>query len=110
MVPSFSDLLRLMNSCNAAALNASKTRWLRPFFMAVGSREVTNLARSVFLSISVTSDTRGRFCAADLYGMRKLQVELGLEENKQTFQYQFDKRTRRRLLYLKNRYHLGEMW
>lgn len=78
-MPSSSDLLLEMNSCIVAALNAKRTRCIRFSFKAVGNKEVTNLATSVFRSISVTRDTRGTFCAADLNGNKKLQVELGLE-------------------------------
>lgn len=70
-----------MNSCRVAALNAKRTRCDRFSFNAEGSKEATNLATSSFRSISVTRETRGTFCAADLNGRRKLQVELGLENN-----------------------------
>lgn len=67
-----------MKSWRHAALNANKTRWHLPSFMAEGSREVTNRATSEFRSISVTKETLGTFWAADLNASRKFHVEFGL--------------------------------
>jgi hypothetical protein len=60
-VASSRDLVRKIKSWRQAALNASRTRWHRPSFIAEGSNKVMNLATSELCSISVTKDNRGTF-------------------------------------------------